>query len=73
MYTRENSITIGAKRKRYIKAGMHNFELNPDSFDRESLQHLLGELSYLQSIEPEYNKDKVTRIKREIIRRLKRN
>lgn len=72
MYTRDNNITIGAKRKRYIKAGMHNFELNPDGFDLESLQHLLGEVSYIQSIEPEYNKDKINKIKKEIIIRIKR-
>ena len=72
MYTKENNITVGAKRKRYLKAGMHNYELHPDNFDKESLQHLLGEISYLQSIEPEYNKDKVNRIKRDIISRLKR-
>ena len=72
MYTKDNTITIGAKRKRYIKAGMHNFELNPDGFELEELQHLLGELSYLQSIEPEYNKDKINRIKKEIIIRIKR-
>lgn len=72
MYTKDNTITIGAKRKRYIKAGMHNFELNPDGFELEDLQHLLGELSYLQSIEPEYNKDNINKIKKEIIIRIKR-
>lgn len=72
MYTKENNITVGAKRKRYLKAGIHNFEEHPENFDRESLQHLLGEISYLQSIEPEYNRDRILKVKKEITKRLKK-
>lgn len=59
MYNKENNLTVGYKRKKKIKTMLFQFHLcyNNGTRDKEYAQVLLGELAYLNNIEPLYTKE----------------
>lgn len=54
MLNKDNNITIGHKKKRLLKAKLNNFIHTHETTCYEEAAQLLGELSYLGQIEPEY-------------------
>lgn len=57
MLNKDNKITIGHKRKERLRAGVNNFlrDFTAGNFwSTIDLQRLLGNLSYLESVEPDY-------------------
>jgi len=57
MLNKDNNITVGHKRKKELRAMIHNFlndYHNETPWSKEATQIFLGQLSYATSIEPEY-------------------
>lgn len=54
MYNKDNQLTVGTKRKKQLKQSIYNFINNSESFSIEDVQVLLGQLSWLRNVEPEY-------------------
>lgn len=54
MYNKDKDITIGHKKKKYLKIAIHNFINDTDNWSLEDIQTLLGNLSWLRNVEPEY-------------------
>lgn len=54
MLNKDNNITVGHKRKRYIKDNIYYFIKFKETWDKEQCRWLLGNLSWLQNVEPEY-------------------
>ena len=54
MYNKDNVLTIGHKKKRQIKDNIYYFIKFKDNFDLEQCQWLQGNISWMQSVEPEY-------------------
>lgn len=53
MINKDNQITVGWKRKAALKNIIYRFMLHPEQFDLQDAQHILGELDYCASIEPD--------------------
>ena len=56
MYTKNNTLTIGHKKKRQIKDNIYYFIKFKDNYDLEQCWWLQGNISWMQSVEPEYTK-----------------
>jgi retron-type reverse transcriptase len=59
MLNKDNSITIGHKRKKELKAMIHNFLTDykkHEPWDKNATQVFLGQLSYATQVEPDYFK-----------------
>ena len=54
MYNKDNTLTVGHKKKRQIKDNIYYFVKFQDNFDLEQCQWLQGNISWLRSVEPEY-------------------
>ena len=54
MYNKDNTLTIGHKKKRQIKDNIYYFIKFKDNFDIEQCWWLQGNISWLNSVEPEY-------------------
>lgn len=54
MYNKDRELTIGSKKKKYIKQSIHNYIVSPTEFDVSDAQVLLGQLSWLRNVEPDY-------------------
>lgn len=54
MYNKDNTLTIGHKKKRQIKDNIYYFIKYSDNFTLEDCQWLQGNISWLKSVEPEY-------------------
>jgi len=56
MYNKDNKLTVGYRRKKKIKTMLFQFYLcyNEGTRDKEYAQTILGELAYINNIEPEY-------------------
>lgn len=58
MLNKDNEITIGHKRKKQISAMICNFILDTkngkDVYDKHDVEEIMGNISYLRSVEPEY-------------------
>ena len=54
MYNKDNTLTIGHKKKRQIKDNIYYFIKFKDNFDIEQCWWLQGNISWLRSVEPEY-------------------
>lgn len=54
MYNKDNTLTIGHKKKRQIKDNIYYFIKFKDNFDLEQCWWLQGNISWLRSVEPEY-------------------
>ena len=55
MLNQHNQITVGTKKKKLIKAKLHNFCTNKENWSTEDAQTFLSELAYFRNIEPEYH------------------
>lgn len=67
MLNKNNDITVGNQRKRYLKIALHNFYMdlqNDIHWNKDDLYHLQGELSYIKSIEPNTINDLLNRLYR---------
>ena len=81
MYNKDNKITVGYKRKNRIKVSVHNFMTNRENWSVDDVQYLLGQLSWLHNVEPDYYESLMTYfrnkynkdIKQELINILKNN
>lgn len=65
MLNKDNNITVGHKRKQQIKAGVYNMLRdfsNGVRWDYEQVTALLGNVAYMQSIEPQYTAFMIRRI-----------
>lgn len=56
MLNKDNKLTVGHKRKRYLKSMIYNFILAKDEWDKEQCRWLQGNLAWLENVEPEYYK-----------------
>ena len=54
MYNKDNKITVGHKQKNHIKVSVHNFITNRADWSIDDVQYLLGQLSWLKNVEPDY-------------------
>lgn len=54
MYNKDNTLTIGHKKKRQIKDNIYYFIKFQNNFELEDCWWLQGNISWLQSVEPEY-------------------
>jgi len=54
MYNKDNELTVGHKKKRQIKDNIYYFIKYKDNFELEDCWWLQGNISWLQSVEPEY-------------------
>lgn len=54
MCNKDNNITIGHKRKQEIKAAVHSYINSNNEWELQDLQYLLGQLSWLNNVEPNY-------------------
>lgn len=54
MLNKDNNITIGYKKKKDIKEMVYYYLKFKDNYELEQCQHLLGNLSWLQNVEPDY-------------------
>ena len=54
MCNKDNKITIGYKRKQKLKATIHNYINTRGTWELEDLRWLLGNLSWLRNVEPDY-------------------
>ena len=54
MYNKDNELTVGHKKKRQIKDNIYYFIKFKDNFDLSECQWLLGNISWLRAVEPEY-------------------
>lgn len=54
MYNKDNTLTIGHKKKRQIKDNIYYFIKFSDNFELEDCWWLQGNISWMQSVEPEY-------------------
>lgn len=65
MYNKDMQITIGTKRKKRIAATLHQFIMSypevTSRFSVQATQELIGQLSYMRSIEPGYYKNLVNK------------
>lgn len=74
---KDNNITVGNKRKRYLKTSLHNYtvdKLKGIKWSSSDLSWLLGELQYILKIEPDFKANlntKFPRIRESIIQDLK--
>lgn len=62
MLNQDNQITVGHKRKKQIKAMLSNFAMdyrNGKAWDPSDIHQVLGNISYLDSIEKDYSKQLV--------------
>ena len=53
MINKDNKITVGFKRKAALKNLIYRFMSNSEQFDLQDVQHILGEIEYCKSIEPD--------------------
>ena len=60
MYNKDNKITVGYKRKNHIKVSVHNFMTNRENWSVDDVQYLLGQLSWLHNVEPDYYESLMT-------------
>ena len=56
MYNKDNTLTVGHKKKRQIKDNIYYFIKFKDNFELEDCWWLQGNISWLNSVEPEYTK-----------------
>ena len=54
MCNKDNKMTVGYKRKKDIKNTLYHFITDDTRWDLESLRWLLGQLSWLRNVEPDY-------------------
>ncbi len=54
MLNKDNKLTVGHKRKRYIKDNVYYFIKFKETWDKEQCRWLLGNLAWLQNVEPDY-------------------
>lgn len=57
MYNKDNKITVGHKRKKRLKVAIYNFFRdyhNNNTWPKEDLQVLQGQIAFVENIEPEY-------------------
>jgi len=54
MYNKDNTLTIGHKKKRQIKDNIYYFIKFSNNFELEDYWWLQGNISWMQSVEPEY-------------------
>ena len=54
MCNKDNNITVGHKRKQELKAIVHNYVTDENLWSLEDLRWLLGQLNWVQNVEPEY-------------------
>ena len=54
MCNKDNNITVGHKRKQELKAIVHNYITDENLWSLEDLRWLLGQLNWIQMVEPEY-------------------
>lgn len=54
MYNKDNTLTIGHKKKRQIKDNIYYFIKFKDNFSLDECWWLQGNISWMQSVEPEY-------------------
>lgn len=59
MYNKDNKLTVGYRRKKKIKTMLFQFQVcyNNGDRDKEYAQAILGELAYINNIEPEYTQE----------------
>lgn len=60
MYNKDNTLTIGHKKKRQIKDNIYYFIKFKDTFELEDCWWLQGNISWLKSVEPEYTEGLLT-------------
>ena len=60
MYNKDNKITVGYKRKNRIKVSVYNFMTNRENWSVDDVQYLLGQLSWLHNVEPDYYESLMT-------------
>ncbi len=66
--TTENKVSIGRKKKRYIKSLINDFKY--DNLEITKLNYLKGYLAYLKSVEPEYIEVLSNKYSKELINKL---
>ena len=54
MFNSDNKLTIGYRRKQKLKSVIHNYITSTEPWSLEDLRWLLGQLSWLRNVEPEY-------------------
>ena len=54
MFNADNNLTIGYRRKQKLKSVIHNYITSTELWSLEDLRWLLGQLSWLRNVEPEY-------------------
>lgn len=61
MTNKDNHMTVGYKKKEIMRARLTEFCKEKDSWNNQQAQELLGNLTYLSSIEPEYFQNLLTK------------
>ena len=64
MYNKDNQITLGYRKKQLLNAMLNNFLRDASKqqyWSREDTYHLIGQLSYLKHIEPDYSSYIITK------------
>ena len=54
MFNINNNLTIGYRRKHKLKSVIHNYLCSLEAWSLEDLRWLLGQLSWLRNVEPDY-------------------
>lgn len=54
MFNADNNLTIGYRRKHKLKSVIHNYITSTEQWSLEDLRWLLGQLSWLRNVEPNY-------------------
>ena len=54
MFNINNNLTIGYRRKHKLKSVIHNYLVSLEPWSLEDLRWLLGQLSWLRNVEPDY-------------------
>lgn len=65
MLNKDNEITVGHRRKKQMNAMICNFILDSingkDNYDKHDVEEIMGNISYLRSIEPDYTEKMINK------------